>query len=409
MPRDKWEFENASGQRLAAMVERPEGEPRAWALFAHCFTCSKDVAAASRISRALAARGFAVLRFDFTGLGNSDGDFANTNFSSNVADLLAAAEHLAQEHQPVQLLVGHSLGGAAVLAAAQRIASCRAVATLGAPASPGHVQHLLAGSREAIARQGEARITLAGREFTIKRQLLEDLEAWNDSAHIAALGKALLVMHSPADAIVPIEEAAAIYAAARHPKSFVSLDGADHMLSRRQDSEHAAAVIAAWAGRYLAEAPAAQAGADRPEVAPGQVLVREPGPGLTREVYTANHQLLADEPAALGGADRGPNPYELLLAALGACTSMTVRMYAERKGIDLQRIEVTLGHDRIHAEDCRDCESTAGLVDVIDKHIHLEGGFSEAERRRLLEIAERCPVNRTLQNEIQIRGISAAP
>lgn len=404
--RIKVEFDNERGEKLAGLLEMPEGRPGAFALFAHCFTCSKDVAAASRISRALAARGLAVLRFDFTGLGNSDGDFANANFSSNIEDLVQAARYLEAHHQAPSILVGHSLGGAAVLAAAQQLPSVKAVVTIGAPATAQHVERLISGAKTEILARGEAEVTLAGRKFTIKRQFIEDIEQHNDTAHISRLGRALLILHSPVDEIVSIDEAAKIYAAAKHPKSFISLDGADHLLSRCEDSQFAGVMIAEWAGRYLditAAAPEKSPGT-APRVKSGEVFVSEQNKDFTRRVFTANHQMIADEPVSAGGSDLGPNPYEYLLAALGTCTSMTVRMYANRKQLPLDGIEVTLSHDRIHAEDCRECESETGLVDRIEKRIRLEGDLSEDQRNRLLEIASKCPVHKTLLNEIVINS-----
>lgn len=404
MQRQKLEFDNGRGQRLSGLMELPDGKCHAVALFAHCFTCGKDIAAASRISRALAARGVGVLRFDFTGLGSSDGDFANTNFSSNVDDLIAAANHLAATYFTPSMLIGHSLGGAAVLAAAGRLADVRAVVTIGAPATASHVQHLFAKDRDRILEADAAEVDLGGRAFTIKRQFIEDIEKHADTQHLAQLGSALLVFHSPRDTIVPIDEAARIYQSARHPKSFVSLDSADHLLSKVEDAEYVADVIAAWANRYLPKPDNAQ-----PAVDDGAVLVKEANHRFTREIVMHRHSLIADEPASVKGDDRGPNPYELLLSALGACTSMTLRMYANHKSLNLDDVRVTLRHNRVHADDCADCESASGYIDWITREIEIDGDLTPAERKRLLEIADRCPVHRTLENEIVVSDKAPPP
>lgn len=403
--RDKVTFTNDRGETLAGLLERPEGKPKAYALFAHCFTCSKNVGAASRISRALAAQGFAVLRFDFTGLGNSEGDFANTNFSSNVSDLVYAARHMQAHYGPVELLIGHSLGGAAVLAAAGELPESKALATIGAPSDPGHVRRLLRDHIDDIRAKGEATVELAGRRFTVKRQFLDDLGGQMLTTRVARLRKALLVMHSPVDEIVDVDEASKIFLAAKHPKSFVSLDHADHLLNDPRDARFVADVTAAWAGRYLlasAVEPAAASTVARPALAPGEVLVRDVDGTLTNEIFSGAHRLWADEPVAAGGADRGPDPYKYLLAALGACTSMTLRIYARHKNLALGRVSVTLRHRKIHAEDCRECETKIGKLDQIEREISVEGHFDEAQRGRLLEIADRCPVHRTLKSEIHI-------
>ncbi|MEM7541597.1 MAG: bifunctional alpha/beta hydrolase/OsmC family protein [Pseudomonadota bacterium] len=407
MPRIREEFHNPQGESLAGLLEMPEQSPRAYALFAHCFTCSKDIAAASRITRALADRGIATLRFDFTGLGNSDGDFSNTNFSSNVQDLIAAANYLEENYEAPALLIGHSLGGAAVLAGAHDLASVRAVVTIGAPSSAKHVEHLFAASHDEIVTANEALVDLGGREFKIKKQFIDDIERYGSTEHIGRLNKALLIFHSPVDATVSIDEAARIYTAARHPKSFVSLDHADHLLSNKEDSEYVASVISSWASRYATdeELAAERSSGTAPSVPQGTVLISERDQKFARGVFTSRHQLIADEPRELGGSNTGPNPYEYLLAALGTCTSMTIRMYANRKGIALDDVQVTLSHTRVHADDCEACESESGLVDSIDKSIALKGALSSAERQRLLAIAERCPVNKTLLNEIVINSV----
>lgn len=387
-------FHAAQGHELAARLELPAGEARAYAIFAHCFTCSKDSKAAAYISQALAARGIAVLRFDFTGLGMSGGDFADTNFSSNIGDLLAAADYLRQHYRAPELLVGHSLGGAAVLATAPQIVECRAVATIAAPFEPRHVAGLLTGGRQAILDAGEAQVDIGGRPFTIRKQFLDDLERHDPAKHIGALKKALLILHSPRDSIVPIDNAAQIFMAAKHPKSFVSLDDADHLLTRAEDAAYAAEVLAAWASRYLERKTL--------EAVPG-VRVVEAGQGkFTEDIFAGRHRLRADEPESAGGNDTGPSPYDLLLAALGACTAMTLRLYAERKNLPLERVTVELSHDKIHAADCAACETKDGHIDRIERLITLEGDLDDAQRTKLLEIADKCPVHRTLKSEVSI-------
>ena len=405
MPSIRTEFTGSQGTTLAARLDTPDTAPRAWAVFAHCFTCSKDTKAAAHIARALAASGFGVLRFDFTGLGGSGGDFSNTHFSSNVDDLVAAADWLRAQHGTPALLVGHSLGGAAVLAAAHRIPDARAVATLGAPFDPAHVTHQFGDDLKVITEQGQATVTLAGRPFTIKRAFLDDLGGQAQSERIRQLRRPLLVMHPPQDRVVNIENAAAIFRAALHPKSFVSLDGADHLLNREDDARFAAGVIAAWASRYLpaaATTPAADTTADAP-IEAGWVEVAETGSGaFTSMVRAGAHRWLADEPASVGGADAGPSPYDLLTAALGACTAMTLRMYARQKGLPLDRVRVRLKHSKIHASDCEHCETATGRIDRIEREIELQGALDEAQRQRLLEIADKCPVHRTLHGEVDV-------
>ena len=403
MPAEKFDFRNAQGQTLAALLDRPDGPARAVALFAHCFTCGKSNRAARHIAEGLKLYGIAVLRFDFTGIGASEGEFANTTFSSNVDDLVAAADHLRRTLAAPAILIGHSLGGAAVLAAAHRVPEAKAVVTIAAPFDPAHVVGLFGEKIAEIGDKDEVQVTLAGRPFKVRRSFLEDINQQNLGEHIGRLHKALLVFHSPTDDTVGIDNASHIFIAAKHPKSFISLAGADHLISRAGDAVYVARVIASWADRYLDMAVDARVTTDTP---PGTVQVRETRRGkFQQEVILGDHRLLADEPVKDGGLDSGPGPYDLLLAALGACTSMTVRLYADLKRIPLTRTQVRLHHEKIYATDCAECETKEGRIDRIDRAIAFEGDLTAQQRKQLLEIADKCPVHRTLKSEVDIRTV----
>jgi putative redox protein len=396
----RFNFPNSKGEQLAATLDMPLGPPMAYALFAHCFTCGKDNLAAKRIAEQLAIHGIATLRFDFTGLGSSEGEFANTHFSSNVDDLVAAADHLRKQHSAPAILIGHSLGGCAVLAASHRIAEARAVVTIAAPYDPSHVTGLFKDQVAAIREQGAVDVQLAGRPFTIKREFLDDVAEKKLDACLADLRKALLVFHSPTDNLVGIENASHIFGAAKHPKSFVSLAGADHLLSQKSDALYVANVIAAWAERYL-DAPATMTEA---EVEAGLVLVRETHGGkFQQEILSGPHRLFADEPVKLGGLDSGPGPYDFLLAGLGACTSMTIRLYADFKKIPLDNVSVRLSHEKkIHSQDCANCDTKVTKVDHIERAITLEGTLDAEQRKKLMDIADKCPVHQTLESKVDI-------
>jgi uncharacterized OsmC-like protein/fermentation-respiration switch protein FrsA (DUF1100 family) len=401
MPIERFQFTGEGGHQLAAALDLPEREPNTYALFAHCFTCGKDVLAAKRISAALALKGIAVLRFDFTGLGSSEGDFANSTFSSNVADLVRAANHLRETRTAPSILIGHSLGGAAVLAAAAQIPETKAVVTIAAPSDPAHVTGLFKDRIEDIRKHGDVEVSLAGRPFRIKREFLDDIAEHGLMAHVTNLHKSLLIMHSPTDDTVGIDNATRIFVAARHPKSFVSLADADHLLSQRRDSTYVADIISAWAERYIDPVAPEQAAATGE--APRQVVVRETRNSKFQQTVTVGpHRMLADEPVAAGGDDTGPGPYDFLLSALGACKSMTMRLYADRKSLPLERATVTLSHSKIHAQDCAECETKEGMLDQINVAIGLEGALDAEQRKRILEIADKCPVHRTLTSEIRI-------
>ena len=399
MPGIPVKIENASGHTLTGVLERPSEPHRATALFAHCFTCSKDLKAVTRIARALNDAGIAVLRFDFTGLGESGGDFSDSSFSTNISDVVDTANWLGRELGGPVILIGHSLGGTAMLAAAREITSARAVATIGSPAMPAHLRHLLGDNEATIRDTGEAEVSLGGRPFVLRRQFVEDLDAHDMPSEIAGLRKALMVMHAPLDDVVEIENAAEIFTTAKHPKSFVSLDDADHLLTREADATYAGNVLAAWAVRYLPEPIAADTSVD------AKLVSATTGSGSFRtEIMAAGHRLTADEPLSVGGSNLGPSPYDLLGAALAACTTMTLQMYAKHKKLPLDAATVHVRHGKIHATDCGDCETVDGKVDEFRREIVIDGDLTDDQRQRMLEIADRCPVHRTLHSEVKIRS-----
>ena len=400
MPSHKIYFKNTTAEQLAARLELPVNQkPIAYALFAHCFTCNKNLTAVRNISRSLNLNGIAVLRFDFTGLGESEGDFADTNFSSNVQDLVSAAKFLEENYQAPSLLVGHSLGGAAVIAAAEYLSSVKAVATIGAPFDPSHVSHLFAAGIEEIKEEGIANVQIGGRPFTVKKQFLEDIKEANLTTNLKNFNRALLIMHSPQDMTVEVENAAKIYSAAKHPKSFVTLDGADHLLTNKEDSQYAGEVIGTWAKRYLDIQPKEIL---KPEKT---VAVRLAGEGYTTEVMVRHHHLTADEPASVGGNDFGPGPYELVAAGLGACTVMTLKMYARRKKWDLQEVTVHLDHFKDYKEDAQNTDNPKSKIDYFHRIIDIKGNLDEKQIARLLEVADRCPVHRSLHSEVKTETI----
>jgi uncharacterized OsmC-like protein/alpha/beta superfamily hydrolase len=394
-------FSTGSGTKLSGVIHHPDaGTPRAYALFAHCFTCTKNIRAAINISEALCQEGIAVLRFDFTGLGQSEGDFANTHFSSNVQDLIDAARFLEEDYRAPKIIVGHSLGGTAILAAAHRIQSAVAVATIGSPANADHVLHLLEDDLETIEQQGKATVMLAGRPFQVRSEFVQDVLSQSVQDGVRGLRKALLVMHSPVDEIVPVEEAARIYNSALHPKSFISLDGADHMLNKKVDSQFVGRMLSAWASRFIDDPD------DRLEHSvfhTGHVVVSGKPEDIFRVSINADgHYLKGDEPEEFGGADTGPSPYDLLSASLAACTVMTLNMYARLKQLDLESVRVDVHHGKIHAQDCSNCDSKSAKIDRLTRILHLKGDLTSEQRLRLLEIAERCPVHKTLHSEIDV-------
>ncbi|WP_305981980.1 bifunctional alpha/beta hydrolase/OsmC family protein [Roseivirga thermotolerans] len=393
----KLKFPNKEGEQLAARLEMPvDKRVYAYALFAHCFTCSKNLMAVTHISRALTARGIAVLRFDFTGLGESEGDFEDTNFSSNVSDLIAAANYLEEHYQQAQIIIGHSLGGAAVLMAAAQLKYIKAIATIGAPADPTHVTHLFQNSIEQIESTGKAEVSLGGRPFTIKKQFVNDLAEYEKSGVIKELRRPLLIMHSPQDDVVDIKNAEKIYVSAMHPKSYVSLDGADHLLTNKGDAAYVGQVIAAWASRYVDFEKQTDLKTNE------QVVVRnEADRGLQTEIMASGHFLLTDEPEEVGGTNLGATPYDLLVAALGACTAMTIRLYANHKKWPLEEVKVHLTREKRHANDARDL-SEKSKIEFIDRYLELSGNLTDEQRKRITEIADKCPVHKTLTNGLQV-------
>lgn len=391
-------FAGSLGETLAARLHLPDGTTRAYAIFAHCFTCTKDIMAARKIADELSKRGIALLRFDFTGLGASSGEFENTTFTSNIGDILAAAQYLRDNFEAPKILIGHSLGGAAILAAAGEVPEAKAVATIGAPADADHVIHNFGAHLDEIEKEGIADVKLAGRPFAIKREFIEDLRSHSVTVEerVSKMNKALMVLHSPIDNTVGVENAGKIYTAAKHPKSFVSLDTADHLLSNPKDVAYVAEVIAAWASRYVDYDHKA---ASTPVVDGAEVSETKEGK-FQNSVRVGKHSLIADEPETVGGHDTGPSPYDYLNVALGACTSMTIRMYADFKKIPLNRVTVNVTHSKNHAEDCAECnleEGTTGKIDRFERVITLDGEFDSETRDKMLKIADKCPVHKTLE------------
>ena len=391
----KLTFNNRNNTPLSARFDVPvDGHINATAIFAHCFTCSKNLRAVRQVVTGLNRQGIAVLSFDFTGIGQSHGAFAETNFTSNIEDLIDAANYVEEHYRAPQLLVGHSLGGAAVIAASAHLESVKAVATIGAPSTPSHLTHLFEDIEEDIEHKGYGKVVLGGQSFEITEQFVRDLNQNDIKETLGRFKRALLVMHAPLDEVVSVNNATEIFLAAKHPKSFVSLDKADHLLSEEEDAIYAGEVIGQWASKYIDRH-------DHDQLAQNAQVVTRTGPdGYHTDIRAGRHGMIADEPKSVGGHDHGPTPYDLLLASLGACTSMTLRMYADRKKWPLQSVIVRLNHKKQHTVDCQRCGEDGAKLDHIDKRIELIGDLDDAQRQRLLQIAERCPVNRTLNKEV---------
>lgn len=391
-------FKNRYNIELSARLDLPIGKPKTYALFAHCFSCSKNIKAAYHISHSLAHKGIAVLRFDFTGIGDSEGQFEDTNFSSNVDDIVDASNYLVDHYEPPQILIGHSLGGTAIIKAAKSLRDSKAVVTIGSPFKPLHVEKIITKNKEADEKT-HISIKLGNKTFNIKKQFLDDLKNSDINDDISSLNKALLVMHSPFDNIVSIDNASDIFLNSKHPKSFISLDNADHLLSEQSDSIYVGKLISEWASKYI------DINNEKEEILTkdNKVVVQTANNNLKTDIFVGQHHIIADEPKSVGGTDLGPNPYDYLLASLGSCTTMTLKMYANRKGWNLDSAKVILNHQKIYAKDCEECETKIGKIDYIEREIELLGDLDKDQRNRLLEIADRCPVHRTLHSEIVVK------
>ncbi|MCG9972699.1 bifunctional alpha/beta hydrolase/OsmC family protein [Christiangramia crocea] len=390
-------FKNSESQTLRGVLELPTNrKPHNFAIFAHCFTCNKNFHAPTNISRSMASKGYGVLRFDFTGLGESEGEFAETNFSGNVEDLMAASEFLGKEYKAPSLIIGHSLGGAAALFASKKTPSIKCIATINSPSSLSHVQKHFESSMDEIEEEGFATVNIGSRKFKIKEHFVEDLKANENATALKDIRKSILILHSPQDNIVSIDHAEELYRAARHPKSFISLDGADHLLSRESDSYYVANVIAAWASRYIEEPEVQELNTDH------EVMANLGAEGFSTQMIAGNHHFIADEPKSVGGNDFGPNPYELVSSGLAACTSMTLQMYARRKKWKIENVETHVSYSKKHSVDCENCEKDSAKIDHFEREIILKGDLEESQKERLLEIADKCPVHRTLSSKAEI-------
>ena len=398
MSTKKITFENSRNEKLSANLILPiDQKPHNFVIFAHCFTCNKNFKAVRYITQALTADGFGVLSFDFTGLGMSEGDFADTTFSSSVDDIQCAAGYLEENYYAPTMLVGHSLGGAAVILAGSQLDNVKAVVTVGTPSAPQHVKHLLQSGIKEIKEKGIAEVKIGGRPFNIRKEFVDDLDNQNLLGIVKNMRKAFLFLHSPQDEIVGIENAGELYQAAHHPKSYVSLDGADHLLSKESDACYAGDVIANWAKRYV-EIPKAKELSTKSHI----VAYLDTNEKFTTQIKADQHRLIADEPKSFGGNDFGASPYQLVASGLAACTVMTLKLYAARKKWDLQEVYCHIRHEKTHLQDCEDCENPKAKIDKFSRELEVLGDLDNEQKQRLLEIADRCPVHRTLEGKAHI-------
>ncbi len=405
MKTEKLSIQNRSGEALAAKLFFPiNGTYQQIAIFAHCFTCSSSLAVVRNISTKLTTKGIAVLSFDFTGLGRSEGEFSDTNFSHNISDIIDTSEFLTKHYQEPTILIGHSLGGAAVIKAANQLPNIKAVVALAAPSYAEHVAQHLVGQKEAIETEGSGTVSIGGRPFVIKKQFIDDLEKHNVIEEVKILKRPLLILHSPQDRIVAIEHASNLYQNAFHPKSFVSLDGADHLVSNKKDALYVADVIGAWVSRYVSLMQEKTTEVQKDTKGEQVLVYLNNEDNLTNHVYTEKHHLVADEPVSFGGDDLGPSPYELLNAAVGSCTVLTLKLYAQRKKWDLQEVFVYLTYAKKHAQELDLELENMGKLDSIVKKIKLVGNLDATQRARLLEIASRCPVHKTVSNKVYFKS-----